>query len=188
VAKMDGYDRNASYRLLAPLSPNLNSQASLYGYSFLGLLGEVEPFDTAIGTVDAFQVVALAETIPFASAAWGKLRSALQERGLTSSHFTYFNTRKHKTYSGLKFHFDRPVQNSFALFLEIIAFFKKHSVNCKFSATFDKAVGSPLIQKMFKGGGGLSDMKMKINNELVGFYKKAEGCFLYESKPRIVKL
>src|SRR5579872_6183116 len=136
VVRMNGYDRNASYPLLAPLSPNLSSKTSVYGYSFLGLLGEVEPFDIAIGTIDAFQVLLLPEKVPFASAHWNKLRLLFQEKEITSSYFTYFNTRKHKTYNGLKFHFAHAFQGSFSLFLDIISFFKKQGIECKFSATF----------------------------------------------------
>ena len=62
VVPMDHYNRHL-YPYKAPigkLSPNINSIESCHGYSFLGLLGEVAPFDIGIGTDKAFQCILLA--------------------------------------------------------------------------------------------------------------------------------
>ena len=51
VVPMKNYDRTVGIEHLhAPLSPNIASKESCHGYSFLGLLGEVKPFDVGVGT------------------------------------------------------------------------------------------------------------------------------------------
>jgi len=61
VVPMQNYDRVCGLcgTLPAPLSPNIASLQSCYGYSFLGLLGEFKPFEIGIKVKRPFQVIML---------------------------------------------------------------------------------------------------------------------------------
>ncbi len=79
VVPMKEYDRAYGIAdLHAPLSPNIASKASCHGYCFLGLLGEVSPFDVAVGTPDAFQVITLPESLAVPQAVWQQLAATIK--------------------------------------------------------------------------------------------------------------
>ncbi len=147
VIPLKEYTRTVRAPFLAPLSPNIASEQSLYGYSFLGLLGEVRPFDVGVGTPLAFQVITLPNDQQFPAGAWGQLAVLLKKYTIQASHEML--TRNGTFSTGLRLQFpEKAAFASFELFLAIIQFFKEHGVALSFSPTFDKAMGTPRVRDL----------------------------------------
>ena len=84
VVLMKDYDRTRGLcgQLLAPLSPNIPSLQSCYGYSFLGMLGEFKPFQIGIKVGKPFQVIMLPDTVTWNASQWDSLAHSLKAYGI----------------------------------------------------------------------------------------------------------
>ena len=144
VVPMKEYDRSYGLAdLHAPLSPNIASKASCHGYCFLGLLGEVSPFDVAVGTPDAFQVITLPESLAVPQAVWQQLAAQLKAHGINCTAYKFYCERKKETHCGLKLAMPNINQvNAFSAFLTTVATMKKAGAPIDFKPIFDKAAGS----------------------------------------------
>ncbi len=189
VVPMRFYNREPMHKLSHQLSPNIPSIQSCYGYSFLGIMGEIEPFDVGVGSSMAFQSLLLPETSLFPAYEWSKVRSLLAKYGIHSRYYSYYNQRKRKAYSGLELSMhDIGRTSSFSVLLELLHFFKKLNVSLTFSKAFNKAMGTPLVQNLCKGNCQPFTMRSKVNTQLEQFYKQAQSSFLYDTKPRMHKV
>lgn len=190
VIKMKDYVRTMKLSSLrAGLSPNLKTLSACYGYSFLGLMGEVEPFDTCIGTSQAFQVIALPDSHNMPSYEWTKLHAIFARHGIKSSHYEYYSRTRKQALSGLQFTItDISALSSFNLLIELLQFFKDCGVALKFSATFDKAVGMPLVRALCNGTCDRAQLVSRVNNDLDQFMEKAKSSFMYTPRPKPIKL
>lgn len=193
VVPMKNYNRYSfgANGLLAHLSPNITSMNSCYGYSFLGLLGEVRPFDIGIGTSRAFQCILLPETIKFSKKKWHKLHVMLEKRGVDNSFYRYYSARKKKYCSGLRLHItDINTFSSFSTLLMVLDFFKKQKVKLTFSKNFDRAMGTYKVREFFEGNLPKALLTDHVNKGLRAFFERASqsSCFLYYPFPKIVIL
>jgi len=193
VAKMKNYNRSryAADGLLAHLSPNITSMNSCYGYSFLGLLGEIRPFDLGIGTSRAFQCILLSEDLKFSKKKWHELHQILKSCGVQNSFYRYYSTRRKQYCSGLRLQVANiNAVSSFSTFLKVVQFFKQAGLELTYSQYFDKAAGSPDVRKFLNGGIKKEKLVQQINRDLRGFFSKAHNahCFLYKPLPKIVNL
>ncbi len=188
VVKMKNYDRSAGFvgELKHQLSPNLQSLQSCYGYSFLGLLGEVEPFDVGVGTHMAFRCIALPEAMHVAHEVWERLQTILSSFGVQSFHYHHINPKNNKKSRGLRLEFS-DINNvyAFELFITILQFFKKEKISFSFSASFNKAVGTKKVQELIAGSISEREFFQQIHTDLEQFYQKARTLFLYEPLPTI---
>ncbi len=184
VIPMKNYNRTMTAPFLAPLSPNIKSIGALYGYSFLGILGEVEPFNTGIGTPYAFQAIMVPDSYHIPAYEWARLKALLAKHGITS--VPHQAIRHNKQYTGLKLMIpDGKKIASFQLLLELLLFFKAVGVKFSYSTTFDKAVGTSHIREFCNGAGAKEALKNYIRSSLTQFFKKAKDCYLYEPLPEI---
>ncbi|MFC1845771.1 exo-beta-N-acetylmuramidase NamZ domain-containing protein [Candidatus Dependentiae bacterium] len=193
VVPMKNYNRHhySAGGLLAHLSPNIRSMNSCYGYSFLGLLGEVRPFDIGIGTDKAFQCILLPETIKFSKKKWHELHLELKKLGVENSFYRYYSARKKQYCSGLRFHIANiNAFSSFSTLLTILDFFKRSGLALTFSDHFDKAMGSEKVRQFLEGKLSKTALTQYIHNDLHSFFNSAyqTSCFLYEPLPKIVNL
>ena len=190
VVKMKNYDRTQGFvgELMSQLSPNLQSLQSCYGYSFLGLLGEIEPFDVGVGTHMAFRCIALPETLHVPHEVWERLQTILSSFGVQSFAYHHVNAKTKKKSRGLRLEFsDVNNLHAFELFITILQFFKKEKINFSFSASFNKAVGTPKVQDMIAGKISERSFFQQIHRDSQQFYKKARSSFLYEPLPTIAR-
>ena len=106
VVPMEYYDRNIQVRTPLPtrLSRNIASLDACYGYSFLGLLGEVAPFEIGVGTDKAFQCLLLPDRLAFSKKKWQELKDLLSKEGIESKFYRYYSARKIERFSGLRLH------------------------------------------------------------------------------------
>lgn len=188
IIKMKNYDRAQGFvgELINQLSPNLQSLQSCYGYSFLGLLGEVEPFDVGVGTNLAFRCIMLPEAMNINPTIWKKLQKILDAFGVKSYTHKHINKKNQKPYKGLRLEFnDINDLHAFELFVTILRFFKKENVPFSFSTSFNKAVGSKKVQDCINGDISRNQFFNDIYKDLRQFYKKAYSSFLYEPLPVI---
>ena len=189
VVPMDHYNR-----LLYPyntyigaLSPNIHSIESCHGYSFLGLLGEVAPFDIGIGTDQAFQCILLPEHICFTRKQWFKLKNELMGLGIDSTFHKYYSQRKKEMCIGLRVCI-RDISN-FSLFKALVTtleFFKHEGVDLKFSENFSSIPGMNRIKELVAGNINKKEFQTKLKRELDHFFVMASGSFIYKPYPKII--
>ena len=98
VIKMENYDKSTGFAgtFIHQLSPNLQSLQSCYGYSFLGLLGEIEPFDIGIGTPMAFRCITLPEAVVVPKGMWLRLQAVLSSFGVRSFLYDHVNPKNNR--------------------------------------------------------------------------------------------
>ena len=189
VVPMDHYNRHL-YPYNAPigkLSPNINSIESCHGYSFLGLLGEVAPFDIGIGTDKAFQCILLPYHIAFAKKQWSVLQEQLKDLGIDSKFYRYYSHRKKEFCSGLRVCI-RDIGN-FSLFKALVTtleFFQKEGVPLKFSEQFGHIPGMYKIKELVQGTRKREDFKSELKYELEQFFVMATSSFIYKPYPKVV--
>jgi uncharacterized protein YbbC (DUF1343 family) len=189
VVPMDNYNRHLyPYKtVVGSLSPNIHSIESCHGYSFLGLLGEVAPFDIGIGTDRAFQCILLPERICFTKKQWFKLKDQLKELGIDSTFYKYYSRRKKETCSGLRVSI-LDISN-FSLFKALVTtldFFKHEGVELKFSENFSTIPGMNLVKGLVAGNINRKEFQAKLKSELDHFFVVASGSFMYKPYPKVV--
>ena len=189
VIPMQHYNRQSEARkpLLCSLSPNISTIDSCYGYSFLGFLGEVNPFEIGIGTDKAFQCILLPEHIKFPKQKWHELRSVLKEHGIESKLHRCFSQRKKQYCSGVRLYIqDINRFSSFNTLIMVLKFFKESGITLAFSERFDKALGTHKVRSLLEGNISYTELAFELNEELQTFFKKAFSCFLYKPFPKMI--
>jgi uncharacterized protein YbbC (DUF1343 family) len=189
IVPLQDYMRTASMeRLTTHLSPNIATIHAAYGYSFLGLLGEVAPFDVGVGTLRAFQVIMLPVDKAPAHDAWRRLQQQLTQFGIASKSYTYFNAHKKKQYHGLALQIDNIAQvPAFKAFLTVLQWAKDMRLPITFAPVFDKSVGSEKIRAWFNGTVTRDELLTQIDTELQCFLEQHKDMLLYPESPRIVQ-
>lgn len=190
VIPMAHYQRENNYSrslFLTSLSPNIQSIDSCHCYSFLGLLGEIAPFDVGLGTDKAFRCLALPEKSTISRSKWYELRQVLKEHGVESKVCRYYSPRK-KTYcTGLTLCIkDINSFSSCATVLSVVSFFKKEKVPLILSRSFDALVGTQSVRKFLEGTLVQSDLETEISAGLRGFFHKAVSACMYSPLPRVM--
>ncbi len=188
VIPMTGYSRQELLpdTLIYHLSPNITSKQSCYGYSFLGLLGEVRPFDVGLGTPNPFTHIGLAQHHAIPVAHFELLKTQLKHLGIQAHVCTYLSTRNKKTHQGLSLKIDNVhTISSFNAFLHILAFFKNAGIELAFSTYFDHAVGTPLVREYLQGRISFAQLKAEINQSLQQFFTRAKTAFIYTPWPTV---
>jgi uncharacterized protein YbbC (DUF1343 family) len=187
VVKMRDYNRKTTLikQLLAPLSPNLSSVQSCYGYSFLGLLGEVAPFDVGVGSDKPFRVIALPRSSKVNKQFWKDLHSLLKDQGIYDKKYEFFNINKNRWSRGLELiipYIDH-VEN-FDLFIDICLLAKKYDIALQFAPTFDKAIGTDYIRQWLQDTNhDKKVLQQMIDEQHKEFADKIRGCLLYCPAP-----
>ncbi len=188
VISMEHYDRNVGFmgNFLHQLSPNLQSLQSCYGYSFLGLLGEVEPFEVGVGTPMAFRCIELPKSMHVSRKVWKKIRNLFDSYGVKSFSYKHVNPKNKKKSKGLRLEFNNISQlKSFELFIALLQLFKQENIPFSFSAAFNKAVGTAKVQEVIAGTLNKDIFFAHVKSELEEFCKRAQEMFLYEPAPQL---
>lgn len=189
VVPLKQYQRTAAYQkgAFVPLSPNIQSLSSVYGYSFLGLLGEIKPFDVGVGTKKAFQKIGLPKKY-FSKADWQELAKQLQAHGVSSTRLNEYVRNKEK-YWGIEISINNCNScSAFSCLLSCIELCKKQSVPITFSTYFDRAAGTDIIQKYYHDHITRDQLQENIKKDLESLYKQAEKIFIYEPRPTMVSV
>lgn len=188
VMHMDGYQRSLGIpELIAPLSPNIASKESCHGYCFLGLLGEVKPFDVGVGTPHAFQVIALPASLSLSLSFWQELTDRLKACGISATKHEFMHERKKELYHGLRLCMDNINQvNAFNAFLLTVSLVKKAGIALDFQREFDKAAGSARVRAFLNGSITYQELMGDINKDLQIFFQKAQSVFRYAPHPELV--
>ena len=160
-----------------------------YGSSFLNILSTVGPFDIGIGTDNAFQCLALPESLRFPKVKWFELRSILKRHGIETSWHRYRNPQTGYTYAGLRL-LVRNIDefSSFSTIVTILHFFKDAGIKLTYSSEFDRACGGKKVRDFLDGKFSRHDLEHDVNKNLKNFYTKAQQFFIYKPAPRVVLL
>ncbi len=188
VVAMKEYERTMPFEnLLAPLSPNIACAASCHGYSFLGLVGEIRPFDVGVGTPHAFQIIALPESLALCASYWQQLAQQLKILGIPTMPHRFMHERKKEYYAGLRLNITNINQvAAFNAFLATVLTMKKAGVQIDFNANFDKAVGSKLVRLFLMGMAPYQELVNEVNQGLQHFFQKAQIVFKYLPHPELL--
>jgi len=189
VIRMHDYNRSMGLTQMKmpfpALSPNIKHIQSCYGYSLLGLLGEVRPLDVGIGTDKAFQVILLPETLSYEDKKWNELQHILKQHGISSSLYQRYNDAKKQNFKGLEIHItDINNSKSFDALLSILQFFQKNGTELSFSKDFDTAIGTKKIRTFIKGSTNYKELTHSINSNLKDFLEKVQPALLYKPIPQ----
>lgn len=188
IVPMKGYKRDCkiSNKLLSHLSPNIQSISSCHGYSFLGMLGEIAPFDVGVGSPNAFQVILLEDKIEFSHKNWKNIHNILESFGIKNHFYRFFDKRKNNYCSGLKIRFENINHTpSFKALVSIVKFFKKSGLKLTFSKYFDKAAGTNKLRKYLEDKISWVEFSRHVNKNLYSFYNSASKYFMYKPFPHI---
>lgn len=188
VVAMHQYERTMPLTdaLFAPLSPNIPSINACYGYSFLGLLGEVRPFDCGLGTEHPMACLGLSQDVEFSDARWALLQKLLAQSGLESTFFRYHSPRKKKMCRGLRFEVkDINAIASYEVLLKTLKFFKEQGLDLKFSKYFDVAVGTHLVREYAQGTVLKQQLDRHVADNLAQFHTQARHVYLYKPWPKV---
>lgn len=188
VVAMSGYDRNHGLKQLsAPLSPNIASKESCHGYCFLGLLGEIKPFDVGVGTPHSFQVISLPASLPLPICFWKELTDRLKTCGIIAIKHEFMHERKKELYHGVRLCMDNINQvNAFNAFLNTVSLAKKAGIAIDFQREFDKAAGSARVRSFLMGNISYQELMGDVNKDLQLFFQKAQPLFRYAPHPELI--
>lgn len=188
VVSMSGYDRNQGLKQLhVPLSPNIASKESCHGYCFLGLLGEIKPFDVGVGTPHSFQVISLPASLPLPISFWKELSERLRYCGIQTTTHQYMHEKKKEQYHGLLLCMENINQvNAFNAFLTTVSLAKKAGITIDFQREFDKAVGSARVRSFLMGNISYQELMGDVNKDLQIFFQKAQPLFRYTPHPELI--
>lgn len=188
IVEMAGYSRHHGLvQMHAPLSPNIASKESCHGYSFLGLLGEIKPFDVGVGTAHSFQVISLPVSLPLPLSFWQELSDRLRYCGIVATTHQYMHEKKKELYHGLRLCMDNINQvNAFNAFLITVSSAKKAGIAIDFQREFDKAVGSSRVRSFLTGAITYQDLVGDVNKDLQIFFQKAQPIFRYAPHPELI--
>jgi uncharacterized protein YbbC (DUF1343 family) len=189
VVPMQGYCRSMSRPPVASyaLSPNIQSYNACCGYSFLGLLGEIRPFDVAISTAHAFECILLPEDCACPATVWSSLRTMLEQQSIKTSAYSYMSTRKKKQCRGLMLACgDCNEIGAFQTLLSIVQCCMQVGVPISFSPGFDHAVGTQDVRLFLTGALDKTVFVQRINDALHTFLQHVQPFLLYTPAPRIV--
>jgi len=190
VIKMQNYDRRngINNKLLAPLSPGIRSIQSCYNYSFLGLLGEISPFNVGLKTDAPFQCILLPKKIKLSENKWHELQALLKSYNIESIRHTNSSEKIKQKYSGLRLYInDINTVNSFSVFLSILDFFKNNGINLSYSKAFNQAIGTKDLQTTIAGVLSRKKFLNTTNANLKKFFTRAQLILMYEPLPKITE-
>lgn len=189
VVPLAEYQRDMQLpHLLSHLSPNIKTLASVHGYSFLGLVGEVAPFHVGVGTAEAFQVIMLPQDLGVRVGAWRALQRALNELGIHSKPYTFYHNAKKKWYEGLKLSVDN-INNvpSFKAFMTVLAWTKGRGIPVSFMPAFDKSVGTSAVRKWYQSNKSFDTFMQTTKQQAQQFLDLNQDILLYEYRPKVVR-
>ncbi len=180
VVPMRNYNRAQGFNgaFLAHLSPGIREEAAVYGYSFLGLLGEVRPFNFKRGQNKKYQCVGvLSKAIEDKQAVLPEVSTLLKKCGIP--HVAY----KDEKYEGFELELKHANFHSFSLLVNILKTFHKHGVEISFAKDFDWSAGTDKVKNYITGKMKHEDFVKYINTNLKDFHARAKPLFLYNPHP-----
>lgn len=189
VVPMIDYNRTwEPDRLLAPLSPNLRTREACFGYSFMGILGELRGLFIGMRTARPFGALMFDAERVLTPAQLIELRVLLHSCGVSSVP-AHVASASGKEYRGLALTIEHIVQvPAFSCLVHVLDFFRRAGVSLVPSALFDKAVGTPVVRKLFLGEVDIVDVARAVNDPLAGFAQRVKPYLLYEPAPRVLLL
>jgi len=191
VVPMQGYTRTMELpsALVANVSPNIPTLQACYGYSFLGLLGEIRPCDVGIGTRSPFSLIGLPTSIQQSAHMWQELSDALAKFNIKTTPLVYFNPRKKQNFQGLRLHINNIQQvPSCTVCIKIAQWLKQQGIPLTFSPDFDKAAGTLLLRQAITQEVPSNVLLDFVHNSLQKFYERAKIVYLYDPLPTVVPM
>lgn len=188
VVPMEHYVRShtGNHLFKKPLSPNLSNAQACLGYSFLGLLGEVSPFNVGVGTPHAFRAIMVPATLNIPPVLWPELQKLLNNYSIASTRHTTVDERTQKKVTGVLLKFgDIGKVKTFSLFIDILALFIKYGITLTCAPTFDKSVGIKSLRSAVENGESLQDFKFKARDASEEFFHRVKHLFLYKPHPTV---
>lgn len=188
VIPLVDYERNsvATVPFVNP-SKNITTVNAAQCYSFLGLLGEVRPFDVGIGTEYAFEALLLPESYHISQNTWQKLgRLLCKKHGIKGRWIKGVQGKKKGVYSGLMVASRSVTQlSSLRVLVDILLFFKQQGVQLRFSSFFDRALGTSKVRECIEGKIPVEYLWQLFEVSTDYFIKRASYACIYRPFPEV---
>ncbi len=188
VVKLEDYNRAMGLdgKLLAPLSPNITTLDACYGYSFLGMLGEVRPFDSGFSLKLPFRAIMLPIAQTMKKDDWDKLACRLGELGIET---TFQQRSKNIPYEGLLVSIPSIEKtHAFQALVDILDFVKMKKITLKIPESRQKAFGSRSFKAYFDGTIQRATFVREVNNGIRKFHAKSRRYCMYKPFPEMALL
>jgi len=181
VIPLKKYKRKFSeYMFLAPLSININNKQSIYGYSFLGLVGEIKPFDVGVGRKEAFTLLALPEGY-IDKKIWSLIEDLLNHNGIKTTFVIYYNNELKKKYEGFSLVINDPTKiDTTNLVTSLVFLLQDNKIKISYGPYANHVFGRQFFQEE-----KIQLSYNRIANDLKKFYSTAKNCFLYKPWPQV---
>jgi uncharacterized protein YbbC (DUF1343 family) len=181
IVPMQNYNKDAhKFKLFAPLSPNIQSEQSVYGYSFLGLLGEIKPFDVGVGTEHAFRSLLICKDRKIPLRVWKELHGLFKAHGIDATFVSHYISKQNKPTSGFLLSFNQINQTaSFNLFINIVDLFTRSGIELSYAPVFDKSIGTDRIRLALQQNDAIDQLHTMVQTELELFQQSAQASLLY---------
>lgn len=189
VSPLKDYDRRLGLagKLERFISPGLRSLDSCFGYSFLGLLGEIRPFAVGLKSGKPFQCIMLHVKNKQDELFWSNLKILLKKFNIEAETHSY-RVGSHQ-YKGLLLKFeDMNTVEAFSAFLSVIFYFQDNGIKLTFSKAFDTAAGTKDLKKLVHGTVSKQVFLQKLNTDLNNFLEKIRPFLLYEPYPKVITI
>ena len=189
---LERYDRFAvvDVRMIRrPFSRNIPSLESCRCYSFLGALGELSPFDVAVGTRYPFQALLLPEKSTVSRDAWKSYSALLKEHGIESRLWRYYSKRKQQWFLGVRIFIPDSIHfSSSKVFVDTVTFFKNRGIKFVPSVHFDQLIGTTVVRRVVDGEISWKSGLNEVQKASRLFFKEAFSSCLYKPLPREVQI
>lgn len=191
IVVMRGYHREQGLvHFLAPLSPNIQVHDAVKGYSFLGLLGEIAPFDVGVGTPHAFSVITLPCKNPINNKKlWDNISELLKKYGIITNYIQYIKSTTGICYRGVAVTIkDINKVPTVKILHELLKLFKSFGVKLRYNQGFDRAMGIAGFRAHHEGLLNYKQLAKDINGALKKFFERARTIYIYRPWPQLILL
>lgn len=188
VIPMKNYNRTHGFArsFVGPLSPGLKEEKACYGYSFLGMLGEVRPFNFKQGNDKKYQFIGILRERVRHKDWWNQLARVLAKYKISHTKYAYKGPETGRMFDGVELQFNHAQFSSFGLFLDLAKLAKPHLKDFSFSKQFDVMIGTDLVRKYIEGSIYKETLLQRVKKDLEKFYNKAQHIFLYTPHPKVL--
>ncbi len=185
-------DQGLNRALLVPLSPNIATLESCFGYCFGCILDNMRPFDVALDTGEAFQWILLPEQI-------------VKEKKIDFRELIEICTRHNiivlkqdrkettpytnEPVVGIKFKIESIETVSCSNFLwALIAWIQKYNINFTYRPLINHIVGTKQFTQMIEKKVSLKTLAIKVNQNLETFNTLIQDSLLYKPVPKVLPI
>lgn len=159
-------------------------------YSFLKILGNIQPIDVGPLTPYPYEVLLFSDNNSLTIWEVNYLKKFFTKYGFDCSNYSYLNKNNQRYFKGLRLEAKNGNScQSFNLMVNLLRFLKnRKNLNLSYKESFDTIIGSNITREYLQGNIPFDNFKKKVEKDLTDFYTKSKDCFLYTPLPQVSKV